>query len=242
MCLSCLQYPLLCRDAGGERHTCVSMTAWPISQVLALVLFLVLSIGQEISKDITAVHIAIWNEGRESIRQEHMLQSLTIETEYGTPILETKISKVTRHVTGFTLDESRCVFGILGVSWDILEKHDCGIIQIIYAGAPNLLITAHATIEGQGEIIDYSYISQLLGGKKAAFKSLRLIFLLFLIFNLEVYLYFTGSELSSWGQTPSSWTFWTLYSVILLGAILYGCWVLLKILRVIKQQRPPLEF
>ena len=39
MCLSCLQSPLLCRDSGGEMHTCVSMMAWPISQVLALVLF-----------------------------------------------------------------------------------------------------------------------------------------------------------------------------------------------------------
>lgn len=44
MCLSCLQYPLLCRNSGGERHTCVHMTAWPLSHVLALVLFLVLSI------------------------------------------------------------------------------------------------------------------------------------------------------------------------------------------------------
>jgi hypothetical protein len=44
MWVSCLHYPLLCRNAGGERHMCVSMTAWLISQVLALVLFLVLSI------------------------------------------------------------------------------------------------------------------------------------------------------------------------------------------------------
>jgi hypothetical protein len=44
MCLSYPRRPLLCRDTGGERHTCVSMTTWPIFQVLALVLFLVLSI------------------------------------------------------------------------------------------------------------------------------------------------------------------------------------------------------
>jgi hypothetical protein len=39
MCLSCPQPPLLCRDAGGEMPTCVYMTAWSISQALALVLF-----------------------------------------------------------------------------------------------------------------------------------------------------------------------------------------------------------
>ena len=44
-CLSCPRGPLLCRDTGGERHPCVSMTPWPISRVLALVLFLALSIA-----------------------------------------------------------------------------------------------------------------------------------------------------------------------------------------------------
>ena len=45
-CLSSPQCPLLCRDSGGQRHTCVYMMAWPLSQVLALVLFLVLSIEE----------------------------------------------------------------------------------------------------------------------------------------------------------------------------------------------------
>jgi hypothetical protein len=39
MANSCPQYPLLCRDSGGQMHPCVYMTAWPIFQPLALVLF-----------------------------------------------------------------------------------------------------------------------------------------------------------------------------------------------------------
>ena len=48
-CLSGPRCPLLCRDTGGERHPCVYMTPWPISRVLALVLFLALSIEMRTS-------------------------------------------------------------------------------------------------------------------------------------------------------------------------------------------------
>lgn len=90
-----------------------------------------------------------------------MLRPLVIQTENSVPILEVKIRKMTRDVVGLRLDESQCKQGQLSVSWDILEKNDGGIVQIIYAGSPDINITAQATLEGQKNIIDYSYLRHL---------------------------------------------------------------------------------
>jgi hypothetical protein len=112
--------------------------------------------GRQIKSDITAVHIAIWNQGRESIHQTDMLRPLTIETEHHAPILEATIQMVTRGVIDLGLDESQFHQGRLNVSWKILEQRDGGIVQIIYAGSPDLRIAAHAVPEGQQQIIGYS--------------------------------------------------------------------------------------
>jgi hypothetical protein len=104
---------------------------------------------REIKTDITAVHLAIWNEGRESIRQGDMLRPLIIQTEDHVAILEASIRMATRDVIGLRLDESACMLGQLGVSWDILENDDGGIVQIIYAGSPELQITMYGIPEGQ---------------------------------------------------------------------------------------------
>jgi hypothetical protein len=112
--------------------------------------------GREIKSDITAVHIAIWNQGGQSIRPEDMLRPMVIATENFAPILEASIRHVTRGEIGLRLDESECDHGRLKMSWDILEERDGGIVQIIYAGSPELLITAYATPEGQRGIMNYS--------------------------------------------------------------------------------------
>jgi hypothetical protein len=93
--------------------------------------------------DITAVHIAIWNRGREAIRPMHVLRPLVIETENHAPILESKILKTTRDVIELKLDESKCQQGQLSVSWDIFETNDGGIVQIIYAGSPDITLQRH---------------------------------------------------------------------------------------------------
>jgi hypothetical protein len=90
-----------------------------------------------------------------------MLRPLVIEIDNHAPILEATIQRVTHDVVELRLDESKCDQGRLGVSWQILEEHDGGIMQIIYAGSPDLPITAHAIVEGQRSIIDCSHIIPL---------------------------------------------------------------------------------
>jgi hypothetical protein len=114
--------------------------------------------GRKIKTDITAVHLAIWNQGRESIRQGDMLRPLIIQTEDHAPILEASIRMATRDVIGLKLDESKCDLGQLDVSWDILEKDDGGIVQIIYEGPPELQIMAYGIPEGQRGLMSINHI------------------------------------------------------------------------------------
>jgi len=108
--------------------------------------------GQQIRTDITAAQIAFWNRGHESIRKTNVLQPLIISTAGEVPILEVRISTLSRDVVGVQLDQSELERGRLSVSWDILEENDGGIVQIVFAGKPDLEITASAIIEGQREI------------------------------------------------------------------------------------------
>lgn len=112
--------------------------------------------GQKLASDVTAAHIAIWNQGRKSIRQKDMLRPLVIQTEHHVPILEASVRKVTRDVIGLNLDEAECWQGQLKVLWNILEGRDGAIVQRIYAGSPDLPITVQAIAEGQRDVVAWS--------------------------------------------------------------------------------------
>jgi hypothetical protein len=85
--------------------------------------------GKELTTDVTAAQIQIWNQGREAIHKAEILRPLVISTEDHTPILEAAIRKQTRpNIVHLTLDDSAPEQGRLGVSWDILEGGDGGIV------------------------------------------------------------------------------------------------------------------
>src|ERR1700733_1814872 len=71
--------------------------------------------SQELTSDVTAAQIAIWNEGNESIRPDNVLRQVVIRTNPSVPILEASIRKKSRDVINFTLDQSRLNDGVVGV-------------------------------------------------------------------------------------------------------------------------------
>jgi hypothetical protein len=88
-----------------------------------------------------AVQVAVWNQGRETIRKSDVLRPLVIKTD--TPILEVVVRKEARPgIVGLKLDESESEKGRLGVSWDILEENDGGVIQLIMSAASDVNVTA----------------------------------------------------------------------------------------------------
>lgn len=105
-----------------------------------------------ITGSITAAQIAFWNAGDESIRPEHVLSGMVIHTGNFAPIIEARIRKKSRGIVDIKLDNSEINKGAIGISWNILEKHDGGIIEIVFAGGINTEIEAKAVIEGQRKI------------------------------------------------------------------------------------------
>jgi hypothetical protein len=108
--------------------------------------------GKTIDTDLTAAQIAFWNQGNESIRKEHVLQRFTLYTQPKTPIIEATIRKTSREVVNIELDKTRFQDGALGVSWNILENGDGGIIQVVFAGGINTDILHSGVIEGQRSV------------------------------------------------------------------------------------------
>jgi hypothetical protein len=107
--------------------------------------------GKQISGvDITAVQVAIWNAGKQSIRQDNILEDIVIFTEPTVQILEASVRVRSRDVTGFTLHDTPQSLeeGKVPISWQILEKNDGGSVQLIYAGSQKIKIGVKGTIEG----------------------------------------------------------------------------------------------
>lgn len=108
--------------------------------------------GKPFTQDVTAAVVAVWNEGNESIRPEHMLEPLVIRTVPPAPIIEATITKASRDVVRPTIDKSKLAQGEIGLGWSILEEGDGVDLQLTYAGGLDTKIKASATIEEQREI------------------------------------------------------------------------------------------
>jgi hypothetical protein len=113
--------------------------------------------GEPIETDVSAVQVQIWNEGRENIRQNHMHEPMVISTVNGAAILEAKILRHTRpekpKIVGLKVDdESQKDRGRIGVTWNILEYRDGGIVQLIIKGKPEVNVKAEAMVEDQQAI------------------------------------------------------------------------------------------
>lgn len=71
--------------------------------------------GKELTTDVTAVQVQMWNQGRETIHKAVILRTLVISTENHTPILEATIRKQTRpDIVHLALDDSAQEKGRLG--------------------------------------------------------------------------------------------------------------------------------
>lgn len=104
--------------------------------------------------NITAIQIAIWNNGKESIRQQNILEAVVIISDPSVPILEVTITKQSRDVIGFTVDNSpQCLAnGTVPISWQILEHNDGASVQLIYVGADDINFHLEGIIEGIQEV------------------------------------------------------------------------------------------
>ncbi|MBA7503415.1 hypothetical protein ES706_02024 [subsurface metagenome] len=104
--------------------------------------------------DITAVQLAFWNAGNESIRKPNILEEVVVKTEPPVRILEASIRAQSRNIVGLSLLDSpnSRKIGQVPISWDILERNDGASIQLLYLGEPEVDVSVQGVIEGQREI------------------------------------------------------------------------------------------
>ena len=112
--------------------------------------------GNAVSSDVTSAIITVWNDGTEAIRKENILRPVAITLGNSKPILEAKALRTSRPETGFALDRSRLQDGTVTLNWGILDRRDGAVIQIIYAGGPEVALKVNGAIEGSQEIGEYS--------------------------------------------------------------------------------------
>jgi hypothetical protein len=113
--------------------------------------------GENVSTDVTALQVVVWNNGKESIRSENVLTPFTVSTAPKVAILEARIKQVNRPVTQVALDTSQIANGLLGVNWKILEHNDGAMLQLIVAGPTSVTLKAEGIIEGQEKIRPFEY-------------------------------------------------------------------------------------
>jgi hypothetical protein len=108
--------------------------------------------GNDVSTDVTALQVELWNAGKESIRPAHVLSPIVLETTPRVPILEARIRHTSRSVTEIVLDQTHIADGKVTVSWKILEHNDGAVIQFILAAPTETSIRASGALEGQGRV------------------------------------------------------------------------------------------
>ena len=105
--------------------------------------------SKELRGDVTAAQFAFWNQGKESIRAADVLQPVVIEADPPVAILEATVRKQSREIICIVIDERAAAEGKLLLSWNILEGGDGAVVQLVYAGGPDVRFAAHGVIEGQ---------------------------------------------------------------------------------------------
>lgn len=103
--------------------------------------------GEELTGDVSAVVLAVWNAGSEPIRSEDILDPIRVEVGGERRILETKLLWTSRPVTKFSVENDPGMAGKL--SWQILEKNDGAMVQVTYQGDTHAPVSVKGVILGQ---------------------------------------------------------------------------------------------
>jgi hypothetical protein len=108
--------------------------------------------GTPLQSDLVAVRFYFWNAGKLPIHRSEVLLPIEIHLK-GASILDAKILKRTRQVTGLRLlpAPSGPSTSLL-LDFSILEQGDGAACQVLYEGRPDAIISVSGAIEGAKDI------------------------------------------------------------------------------------------
>jgi hypothetical protein len=110
-------------------------------------LLLLKSNGDTIHADVTSVYFYFFNQGSETIKKENVYEPLRIVLRDKAEILDFKLLKVARPVSGIKLVRDTAS-NSLSINFKALEKDDGLVGQIIFEGNKNATVTLEGGIEG----------------------------------------------------------------------------------------------
>jgi hypothetical protein len=177
--------------------------------------------GRQISQDVTASQIAIWNRGREPIRQAAVLKPIIIQMDPRTPILEATIRKKSREVVNLQMEQIRLSEGEVSLKWNILEQGDGAVVQLVYAGGPGIKIRCDGVIEGQSRVKELVFKDPSWPAAENWMKRNQV------YFGVGFAIFLMAGLISIWishremGFSKSKLTIATLALLLLIGVILY---------------------
>lgn len=145
--------------------------------------------GQPITNGFYGQQLAIWNEGKEAIETKDILQQIVIRPPAGVHVLQIKVVKRSRELTGFQI-ASNTTPDAIALTWNILEYRDGGVIQIFYTGNPNDKFTIDGALREQPKVREL----QVTISKRKGITALGSIFAVgsSIFFFLTVYVAITG--------------------------------------------------
>jgi hypothetical protein len=103
--------------------------------------------GDTIRADVTSVYFYFFNQGAETIKRENIYEPLRIVLRDKAEILDFKLLKVSRAVSGIKLVRDT-TGNSLTIQFKALEKDDGLVGQIIFEGNKNASITLEGGIDG----------------------------------------------------------------------------------------------
>jgi hypothetical protein len=103
--------------------------------------------GDTITSDVTSVYFYFFNQGKETIKKENVYSPLKIVLSDSTEILDFKILKVARFVSGMGLTRDTLDNSLL-IDFKALEKDDGLVGQLIFEGSKNASISLEGGIDG----------------------------------------------------------------------------------------------
>ncbi len=120
------------------------------SDVVGVPIKVIRTDGSEIRSDLSSIRYYLWNNGKEPIHANQVLEPISIRLDDpNARLIYPSILKISRGVTGLDVraspnDPERTLL----ISFKILEKDDGVTGQIIYEGSPNARLLVSGVIEG----------------------------------------------------------------------------------------------
>jgi hypothetical protein len=103
--------------------------------------------GDTIHSDVTSVNFYFFNQGNETIKEENVYEPLKVVMSRNTEILDFKLLKVARPVSGIVLKHDTAG-NSLSIQFKALEKDDGLVGQIIFEGDKDATISLTGGVDG----------------------------------------------------------------------------------------------